>query len=198
MAVPPGSRRAITSCPLARRRSTSSNACVDLPAPSGPSRVMNTPRSDDALLVVAPRSSAMRSPLPPVTHSLLSYTHPACAPPSVPILWIASISRAQHFPALPTCRAHHCFGRVTSALSNIRLGSLTESHPRRVSPHIAYLYLQEQHPARQPQKAPFRSLPTCPLINLLLNLLSIFESSCRRFLSSFDQDFYLRFLRPHS
>src|SRR5690242_11415334 len=43
IAVPPGSRSATTSCPAARRCSTSSAACVVFPAPSGPSSVTNRP-----------------------------------------------------------------------------------------------------------------------------------------------------------
>src|SRR5262249_17345847 len=43
-AEPPGSRVTTTLIASARRRAASRSACVDLPAPSPPSRVMNRPR----------------------------------------------------------------------------------------------------------------------------------------------------------
>src|SRR5436305_4918765 len=44
MGVPPGSRKVLTAWPWARKRSASSETCVDLPLPSVPSNEMNKPR----------------------------------------------------------------------------------------------------------------------------------------------------------
>ena len=55
--VPPGSRVATTLRPSPRSASASSSACVDLPLPSIPSKVTNTPREDT---VAARRTNSVR------------------------------------------------------------------------------------------------------------------------------------------
>ncbi len=58
--VAPGSRVSTTSWPLPRIHSASASACVDLPAPSPPSRAMKKPEAAGACSGSSPRSSASR------------------------------------------------------------------------------------------------------------------------------------------
>lgn len=59
--VAPGSRVTTTSWPLPRIQSASASTCVDLPAPSPPSRAMKNPVADGACSGSPPRRASRRS-----------------------------------------------------------------------------------------------------------------------------------------